>query len=169
VDEADDFWNAGESTYEDLLKCTVPPILSKSGSSADEVIRRWGRIRPSLNLATILSRTPSESLQFPQSNLLRFFSVILQINIRTRPNTRPHVRWVSCGSTSAALPRTTKVNSLRTITPVPTDGTAGALCSIIPYPPDRRNSHTSSVTVSFFTVFLESVLVDRIILLEIDI
>ena len=37
---------------------------------------------------------------------------------------------------------------------------SGAFCSIVPYPPDRRNSHTSSVTVSFFTVFLESVLVD---------
>ena len=36
----------------------------------------------------------------------------------------------------------TIANSLQTITPVPTDSTAGLLCSIIPYLSDRRNSHT---------------------------
>jgi len=92
VDEADDLGNADKSTSEDLFRGIVPPALSKSGSSAGLAIRSWSWTCPSLNLSVILSRTPSESLQFPPSNLLRFFRVIPQINVRACPNTHPHVR-----------------------------------------------------------------------------
>ena len=127
VDEADDFGNADESTSENPFKSIIPPLLSKSASSAGAVVRpRWSWMCQSTNIAANLSCTPSESLQFPPSNIRRVFPVILQISVRTRLNTRPHVRWVSYGSTSVALPRTTIANSPRTITPVPTDRTAVA-------------------------------------------
>ena len=152
MDEADDFWNAGECTSEDLLKGTAPPILSKLGSSAGEVIRRWGwTCQSSTSLPS--SRVPRPSLFNSLNPIFSDSSQLCSKSTSAPVQTPAHtfVRWVSCGSISAALPRITKANSLRTITPFPTDGTAGALCSIIPYPPDRWNSHTSSIAVSFFS------------------
>ena len=124
-------FNCGRSgRFQKHGRIHVPGSIQKASShpysqsrARRRVMRKWSWTCPNFNPAAILSHIPSESLQFPQFNLLRFVSVILQINVRTRPTThrfcgyRAEVRFL----------RMTIANSPRTITPIPTDGTTASL------------------------------------------